>query len=198
MVKRKKNGILKLDSDHDFLKAFETEQPPAGNRPVPGEPESLKSQKTNRHGVRILENSSGTGNGAETEADFQTLLEASFARKPEKSRNRNPGAVPLKKRIKRYPPVEKSLDLHGCTALKARFLARSFIQTCKEQGFFTIRLIVGKGRHSETGPVLPDVIEDLAAELKGTGQVLWFEWEKKTKKSSGALIVYLKQFDQYD
>ncbi len=61
-----------------------------------------------------------------------------------------------------------------------------------------MRLIVGKGRHSKMGPVLPDVIEDLVVAMKKQGVVLWFEWDKKSKSRSGALIVYLKQFDAFD
>ncbi len=102
--------------------------------------------------------------------------------------------MPLKKRIKRYPSPEAELDLHGFTALGAGIKTRSFVLNCKHQGYFTLRLIVGKGLHSDLGPVLPDVVEDLLQALKKDNIVLAYEWEQRSKFKSGAVIVYLKQF----
>jgi len=106
--------------------------------------------------------------------------------------------MPLKKRLKRYPPVEIELDLHGYNAIGAQVKTRSFISSCKQQGFFTVRIIVGKGLHSDLGPVLPDVVEDVVKEMKKQGLVIFYEWDKKKKPKSGAVIVYLKQFEQFD
>ena len=106
--------------------------------------------------------------------------------------------MPLKKRLKRYPPVEIQLDLHGFNAIGAGMKAKSFIISCKQQGYFTLRIIVGKGLHSELGPVLPDIIEDLLKQMKNQDQIIFYEWDKKKKSQSGAVIVYLKQFEQFD
>ncbi len=57
-----------------------------------------------------------------------------------------------------------------------------------------MRIIVGKGLHSDPGPVLPDTIEDLLLDLKARDIVLGFSWERKKKSRSGAVIVYLRQF----
>jgi hypothetical protein len=46
--------------------------------------------------------------------------------------------------------------------------------------------------------VLPDVVEDLVVAMKKEGSVLWFAWDRKKKNRSGAMIVYLKQFEQYE
>jgi DNA-nicking Smr family endonuclease len=102
--------------------------------------------------------------------------------------------MPYHKRIKRYPPPEIDLDLHGFTALGAQMKARSFLVTCRQQGYFTVRIIVGRGLHSDPGPVLPDAIEDLLVELKTQDTVLGFAWERKKKSRSGSVIVYLRQF----
>ena len=75
---------------------------------------------------------------------------------------------------------------------------RSFIHSCKQQGYFTLRLIVGKGLHSDLGPVLPDVVEDVLHDMKKHNLIIWYEWDKKKKSKSGAIIVYLKQFDRYE
>jgi len=103
--------------------------------------------------------------------------------------------MPYHKRIKRYPPPEKDLDLHGFTALGAELKAGSFLISCQQQGYFTVRIIVGRGLHSELGPVLPDMVEDLLATLKARNIVLGFAWERKKKSRSGAVIVYLRRFD---
>ena len=50
---------------------------------------------------------------------------------------------------------------------------------------------MGKGLHSQGGAVLPDVIEDLAVALKRQKVVLTYRWEKRIKRKSGSLIVYL-------
>ena len=102
--------------------------------------------------------------------------------------------MPLKRRLKRYPPPEADLDLHGFTAIGAQVKTRAFILNAHVQGFFTLRIIVGKGLHSEGGPVLPHVVEDLLKEMKKENIVLAYEWEGRKKSKSGAVLVYLKRF----
>ena len=187
LKKRNKNNLPILDSDQDFLSVFEKKESGQDQQ------EKIESES------KILDMQTNTADFAENEVkeDFAQLLEESFKNKnfkPVKKTN----AMPLKKRLKRYPPVELVLDLHGYTAIGAQAKARSFIQNSKRQGFFTIKIIVGKGRHSDFGPVLPDVVEDVVKELKKQDLVLWSEWEKKTKTGSGALIVYLKQFERFE
>ncbi len=196
---KKKNKLPVFHSDDDFLKEFENENrldkkkektvlpdiPPPDIPPV------------DKHGVPVLDSSSSYGDFDEdAEMDFAQLLEESY--KTNSLKKEKPKSLPLKKRLKRYPPVELELDLHGFTSIGAQVKTRSYINSCKQQGFFTIRIIVGKGLHSEQGAVLPDVVEDVVKELKLKGQVLSFQWEKKKKINSGALIVYIKQFDQFD
>ncbi len=201
MNKRNKKGLLKLESDHVFLKAFKENDPDS--------PESMsfsdKKQSLifDKHGLPVLDDLAADP-GSEREItddeqsqDFTSLLEESLAGKTAPSRPK-PNSMPIKKRIKRYPPVERQLDLHGCNAAQAQVRTRSFIENSKYKGYFTLRIIVGKGRHSPMGPVLPDVVEDLLVVMKKEGSVLWFEWDRKKKNRSGSLIVYLKQFEQYE
>ena len=141
------------------------------------------------------------GKQPEEEEDFEALLDLYLKGKSadrilkEKSDRKGPAPVPLKKRLKRYPPPESVLDLHGFTGDAAGFRADAYIKSARHQGFFTIRLIVGKGLHSEYGAVLPDVVEDVVVRLKKEGTVLSYMWEKKKKSRSGAVIVYLNQFN---
>lgn len=198
--KRKKRGPVKLESDQDFLKVFAMEE--QGFDPAGDDKKTKKTsaKKKNRHGLDILDDlvsDSATKNSDDETQLFETLLEESFSKTKASSRP-NYKPVPLKKRLKRYPPVEKKIDLHGMTGIQAQTRARSFIQTCKEQGLFTIRVVVGKGLHSSFGPVLPDLIEDLVNQMKKEGTVLWFEWDNKIKSKSGSLVIYLKQFEAYD
>lgn len=111
----------------------------------------------------------------------------------EKSDRPPPEPLPLKKRLKRYPPPQEELDLHGYTAKEAESRTESYLRSCWRNGLFTVQIIVGRGIHSPYGAVLPDVIEDLLIRLKRDGLLLWFEWDRRTKSQSGAAIAYLKQ-----
>ncbi|OGR33710.1 MAG: hypothetical protein A3J80_12785 [Desulfobacula sp. RIFOXYB2_FULL_45_6] len=188
LKKRNKHNLPIFHSDEDFLNVFEKK--------------SLE-QKAEKQKKRFHDDTPGEWpvNGDEDEHspdnDFVTLLEESFQRRRAKPLKKSP-PVPLEKRLKRYPPPEKVLDLHGYNAIGAEVRSRSFIHSCKQQGFFTIRIIVGKGRHSNEGAVLPDVVEDVAKEMKKQGLVIGFDWENKIKSKSGALIIYLKQFERFD
>jgi DNA-nicking Smr family endonuclease len=97
----------------------------------------------------------------------------------------------LKARIKAYPPPQKVLDLHGCTAADAVSKVESFVQTSHGSGLKTVLIIVGKGRHSEDAAVLPRIVRSQLQRLKQRKLALHFEWEKWVHSKSGALIVYL-------
>jgi DNA-nicking Smr family endonuclease len=188
LKKRNKHNLPVFNSDEDFIKAFDTKQPEEYS-------ENLQVKSYGKNQGQIPENEIEIE--TDSEEDFQTLLEESFQKARAKPLKKAP-PVPLEKRLKRYPLPEKVMDLHGYNAIGAQIRAKSFILSCKQHGFFTIRIIVGKGRHSNEGAVLPDVVEDVAREMKKQGVVIGFDWENKIKSKSGALIIYLKQFDRFD
>jgi DNA-nicking Smr family endonuclease len=99
--------------------------------------------------------------------------------------------VSIRQQIKAHPPPQRQLDLHGCTALQAQQRTEAFVHGALHAGLATVRIIVGRGLHSQGRAVLPDAVAEKLAELKGRGQVLTFQWEKHKKSKSGALIVYL-------
>jgi DNA-nicking Smr family endonuclease len=101
-------------------------------------------------------------------------------------------SLTLKERLQRYPRPQGQLDLHGATAIKAQERTDAYVRTAHADGLFTLRIIVGKGLHSESGAVLPDVVEDRLIQLKRDGLVLAYRWEKGVKRKSGAVIVYLE------
>jgi len=203
--KKKKNDLPVLDSDMDFLAAFSEENPAGSKVSKSGEKISGK-ERINRHGFPFIEeyetrflseeespeNDDGEAVDGKDEKDFARLLDESLK---EKTLSRSkPKPMPLKRRLKRYPPPEVDLDLHGFTAIGAEVKARSFITSAKLQGFFTLRIIVGRGLHSQEGPVLPHVIEDLLKALKKENVILSYKWENKKNQKGGAVHVYLKQF----
>ncbi|MCU0288493.1 MAG: Smr/MutS family protein [Acidobacteria bacterium] len=97
----------------------------------------------------------------------------------------------LAEQLKNYPAPEKELDLHGLSREKAALRTESFIRTARCLDIMTIRVIVGKGIHSEGKAILPDVVEAKIIELKRRSWVLYYKWEKKVKSKSGSLVVYL-------
>ena len=166
-----------------------------------------KKGRTDRHGLPLLDGSAPLSRMFHEDArnedagDFSRLIDASIKGKKTdalllaKKDKPAPDPVPLKKRLKRYPPPEKWLDLHGLTAFEAETRTVSFVRTARRNGNFTLCIVVGRGLHSPQGAVLPDVVVDLLAKLKKEGTVLWFEWDRKKRSRSGALIVYLNQFN---
>jgi len=208
--KSTKNDLPVLDSDQDLFSAF-MDTPRLNCQEEKKKPAGQESQRFNKHGLPVIEEVEGqlfpgeqggfseqsqkeSKESEDLEEDFAVLLEASLKQKKSVTKKKII-PMPIKKRLKRYPPPEAELDLHGFTALGAELKAKSFISTCKHQGYFSLRLIVGKGLHSDIGPVLPDVIEDLLKNMKKENLVLAYEWDQKKKSKSGAVIVYLKQFN---
>lgn len=189
----KKNDLPVFDSDHDFLRAFAQKEKINSEFQENNQNQSPQFP-VNKHGIAVVDAFLNDPKEIEDTEDFPQLLAESFKKKP---------PIPVKKkvpmsvtkRLKRYPPVEAELDLHGYNTIGAQLRTRSFISTCRHQGVFTISIIVGKGLHSDTGPVLPDVVEDVVKEMKKQDQVLSYAWDRKKKSKSGVLIVYLKQFE---
>jgi DNA-nicking Smr family endonuclease len=198
-MRKNKHNLPIFDNDQDYLKAFQANaKQKAKTGPIAEQiAEQIKDQVSGTGQQKRKQDKQALNEISEQEEDFTKLLEESFQKNAAKPLKKPP-PLPLKKRLKRYPPPEASLDLHGYTAIDAQIRAESFIYSCKMQGFFTVRIIVGKGRHSELGPVLPDVMEDVLNEMKRKNLVIGFGWDKKIKSKSGSIIVYLKQFERYD
>jgi len=213
--RKNKNGIPVFERGEDLTSFFRKNQDQEeegfpGSSSVSG-PESGPSaragkQLKNKHGLPVLDGSASLGglfeadSSKEVKENFSEMLDSSLKGKNidallrEKSDRSLPVPVPLKKRLKRYPKAQRQLDLHGYDAVSARIRAESYLRTALKAGVFTLRIVVGKGLHSEHGAVLPDVVEDLLVKMKKEEVVLWFEWDRKNKSLSGAVIVYMKQF----
>ncbi len=207
---KKKNDLPVFDSDADLLSAF-LEQNPAREKNI--KDQKKDRSRINKHGLPFIEDYetrflaeqdaglqdpkddsvAADGTLEEETEDFARLLDESL--KEKKIPRHIPKPMPLKRRIRRYPPPEADLDLHGFTAVGAELKAKSFITTAKLQGFFTLRIIVGRGVHSQEGPVLPHVVEDLLKAFKQENIVLSYKWEGQKRNKTGSVLVYLKQFN---
>jgi len=131
-------------------------------------------------------------------SEFETLLDESLAGVSDKDvmkQKFNTLSVKkektLKQKIKHYPDAQNELDLHGYNANEAVQKTNRFILNSYHKGLKTIRIIVGKGLHSKEGPVLPDIIEKKLPEFIKKNLVLTYEWDKKIKKKSGSILIYL-------
>jgi len=87
---------------------------------------------------------------------------------------------------------KKVVDLHGLSFYEAsQKIENSFI-AARLKGTGSIQFITGKGKHSKNmKPVLRSLAEKKAIEFKKDGKICSFEWEKKHKKKSGSIIIYL-------
>jgi DNA-nicking Smr family endonuclease len=129
------------------------------------------------------------GKGKSLQQSFSELME-SYLVAPDRD-------TPQEKRptdhLREYPPPQEELDLHRRTGPEAQRGIESFIQTARGRGLLTLRIITGRGLHSNGPAVLPGVAESKLLELKERGLVLAYRWEKEKKDRSGAIIVYLRQ-----
>ena len=57
-----------------------------------------------------------------------------------------------------YPEPQDEIDLHGLNGDEAELKTDFFIRDSKARGLVTIRIIVGKGTHSEGRAILPDIV----------------------------------------
>ena len=132
----------------------------------------------------------------EDEESFSRMLEATLSGvdQTEIIRQKYPEnvQVPGRQRLSARGTPGAEIDLHGCHVREALVRVEAFIETAALQGFEAVRIIVGKGLHSQGSAVLPDAVEGKIVDLKRRGRVAAFTWEKKHKRASGALLVYLK------
>ena len=104
---------------------------------------------------------------------------------------------PGKKRIAGHKKAKKQifaqaeLDLHGLTGPQAEARTENFIASVKQRSLSVVRIITGRGLHSDGPPVLPGVIEGKMALLKKAGIVKRYEWEKKVTTQTGSMLVWL-------
>jgi DNA-nicking Smr family endonuclease len=177
-VRMDKNGLPMLSGDLNLLRAFS----PVTADEAPGpSPQPSKSRKP-----------------ADADEPFEEMLSQSLSGKnvtrllqEKDSLYQHGNPILISEKIRRYPAPESELDLHGWRAPQAVEKTDRFIRNGVRTGKLTLRIIVGKGLHSEEGAVLPDVVEEKIVALKHENIVLSYRWENRIKSRSGAIIVYL-------
>jgi DNA-nicking Smr family endonuclease len=88
-------------------------------------------------------------------------------------------------------PVERVLDLHGCTVEEALGRLRQFVPGCRRAGVRRIRVVHGKGTHSPSGAaVVRDRVWD---HLTRRTDVLIVEFAQPRDGGQGAACVLLRK-----
>ena len=126
--------------------------------------------------------------------EFDLLVSEDDLRKAaaEKSAQSDKKPSRINERVASYPKPQAELDLHGLTADPAGRRVRTFLAEAAIEKLKTVRIITGKGLHSDGPAVLPDVTELVLQERKSAGLVVHYQWDKKNKQKSGAVIAYLR------
>lgn len=86
--------------------------------------------------------------------------------------------------------AQDELDLHHADAAQAELLLREFIRASLQSGFGCIRIVHGKGLHSDSRvPVLKNLVDRL---LRQRADVLAFHSAPAAQGGVGAVLVLLK------
>ena len=150
------------------------------------------------HNENFEKRPNGIREEKEPDKTFDELLEESLSDKSNRERIKEKIAAESKEiflskgsKLLNYPEPQDEIDLHRLKGDEAGLKADFFIRDSKARGLATIKIIVGKGTHSEGRAILPDIVEGKIIDLKREGQIKTFKWEKGKKLKSGAVIVYL-------
>ena len=87
--------------------------------------------------------------------------------------------------------AQDELDLHHVDAGRAEAMLRGFLKEAVQAGFGCVRIVHGKGLHSETGvPVIKNLVDRL---LRQRADVLAFHSAPPAQGGRGAVLVLLRQ-----
>ncbi|MDB6164789.1 MAG: hypothetical protein JWL98_2221 [Xanthomonadaceae bacterium] len=87
--------------------------------------------------------------------------------------------------------AQDELDLHHCDASQAEALLRGFMTQSRQAGLGCVRIVHGKGLHSESGvPVMKNLVDRL---LRQRADVLAFHSAPPAQGGHGAVLVLLAQ-----
>lgn len=94
-----------------------------------------------------------------------------------------------KQKINKYKQIiEDELDLHGYTQNEAQCLVNDFLDNARKNKFKKIRIITGKGTHSNNGQgVLKELVKDILL-----AQNLNFQNAKINEGGEGAVDISIK------
>ena len=105
-------------------------------------------------------------------------------------RDEVPGRV-LQRLRKGLYAAQDELDLHWTDAAKAEALLRAFIAEARASGFGCVRVVHGKGLHSDSGvPVLKNLVDRM---LRQRADVRAFHSAPAAQGGNGAVLVLLRK-----
>jgi DNA-nicking Smr family endonuclease len=84
---------------------------------------------------------------------------------------------------------DHELDLHGMTKEEAIRKVEMLVKEMRMRRITKLRIITGKGKHSENQPVIPDAVNDLLLSLKRNSFIRHIKWENRTVRNSGHVDV---------
>jgi DNA-nicking Smr family endonuclease len=124
--------------------------------------------------------------------EFQRALDASLLETGDEMRHRREEVPPrVLQRLGRGDyAAQDELDLHHASSAQAEALLRSFLKDARDAGLACVRVIHGKGLHSDSRvPTLKNMVDRL---LRQRADVLAFHSAPATQGGSGAVLVLLK------
>jgi DNA-nicking Smr family endonuclease len=87
--------------------------------------------------------------------------------------------------------AQDELDLHAADAARAEALLRAFLADARRDGFGCVRIVHGKGLHSDSGvPVLKNLVDRM---LRQRADVLAFASPPPAQGGAGAVLALLKR-----
>ncbi len=123
-------------------------------------------------------------------SEFEMMLEESY-KSMESDLRRFKVVESAQDSRSRFRKPSARIDLHGLKSDEAIRRVRTFILTSRADQRKSIRIITGKGKHSEGESVLKNVVADELIKLKRRGVVKSHRWEKGSKKRSGSVLIHL-------
>ena len=128
------------------------------------------------------------GTGASQSKDIDLWLQKNKVPDKDAVAGRTPVRGKNRQRLLRIEP-DGVLDIHGLTSEKAWISLEHFFSNAKENGFEKLRIVHGKGNHSNGDAVLTGVVRKYIEKCPFAGES---GSEKAINGGSGATWVFLK------
>ena len=99
----------------------------------------------------------------------------------------------LRKLLRGEIETEGDLDLHGLDRRNARFALRAALREAHSEGHRCVRVVHGRGLHSELGPVLKESLMEWLAEPPLGALIMAFASAPPEEGGTGATRVLLRR-----
>jgi len=84
---------------------------------------------------------------------------------------------------------DHTIDLHGLLKDEALRKVETIVKEMRVRKIKKLRIITGKGKHSQDEPVIPQAVDSLLLTLKRSSFIRHVKWENRTVKGSGFVDV---------